>query len=41
MAICVESYIGEDGHEGVKLKQKVLITEASVALLSQFPFADS
>ena len=28
MALCVESYIGEeDGHEGVKLEQQVLITD--------------
>ncbi|MFW8634882.1 M24 family metallopeptidase [Cribrihabitans pelagius] len=42
MTICVESYIGEEGgHEGVKLEQQVLITEAGVELLSQFPFEDS
>ena len=41
MALCVESYIGEeDGHEGVKLEQQVLITEEGVELLSTFPFEE-
>lgn len=38
MTICVESYIGEEnGAEGVKLEQQVLITETGVELLSRFP----
>jgi Xaa-Pro aminopeptidase len=42
MAVCVESYIGEDGgHEGVKLEQQVLITETGVRPLSTFPFEDA
>ena len=41
MTICVESYIGEDGgKEGVKLEQQVLVTEAGIELLSDFPFED-
>ncbi|MBD1544872.1 M24 family metallopeptidase [Roseibium aggregatum] len=41
MTLCVESYIGaEDGREGVKLEQQVLITETGVELLSQFPFEE-
>ncbi len=40
-ALCVESYIGEDGgHEGVKLEQQVLITDTGVELLSTFPFEE-
>jgi Xaa-Pro aminopeptidase len=42
MAVCVESYIGEEGgHEGVKLEQQVLITENGVRLLSDFPFEEA
>ena len=41
MTICVESYIGaEGGAEGVKLEEQVLVTEAGVELLSDFPFED-
>jgi Xaa-Pro aminopeptidase len=41
MAICVESYIGEDGGaEGIKLEEQVLITDNGVELLSSFPFDD-
>jgi len=39
MTICVESYIGEEnGSEGVKLEQQLLVTEAGNELLSRFPF---
>lgn len=39
MTICVESYIGEDnGNEGVKLEQQLLVTETGNELLSRFPF---
>jgi Xaa-Pro dipeptidase len=39
MTLCVESYIGEEnGSEGVKLEQQVLITEHGQELLSTFPF---
>lgn len=42
MAVCVESYIGEEGgHEGVKLEQQVLITETGVELLSAFPLEEA
>jgi len=42
MTICVESYIGaENGREGVKLEQQLLITETGTELLSQFPFEDA
>lgn len=41
MTICVESYIGEeDGPEGVKLEQQVLVTETGIELLSRFPFEE-
>ena len=39
MTLCVESYIGaENGTEGVKLEQQVLVTETGTELLSTFPF---
>ena len=42
MTICVESYIGlENGAEGVKLEQQVLITETGIDLLSWFPFEEA
>jgi Xaa-Pro aminopeptidase len=42
MVICVESYIGlENGAEGVKLEDQVLITGSGVEVLSQFPFEES
>ncbi len=41
MTICVESYIGaEDGNEGVKLEEQILVTESGVQRLSTFPFED-
>jgi Xaa-Pro aminopeptidase len=41
MAICVESYIGEEGGaEGVKLEEQVLITDDGIELLTSFPFDD-
>lgn len=42
MTLCVESYIGEeDGREGVKLEEQVLVTPKGVRRLSTFPFEDS
>ncbi|MEQ9606660.1 MAG: Xaa-Pro peptidase family protein [Kiloniellaceae bacterium] len=42
MAVCVESYIGEEGgREGVKLEQQVLLTETGVELLSVFPYEET
>lgn len=42
MTMCVESYIGEEnGAEGVKLEQQVLITDSGTELLSQFPFEEN
>jgi Xaa-Pro dipeptidase len=39
MTLCLESYIGaEDGQEGIKLEQQVLVAETGVELLSHFPF---
>ena len=45
--LCVESYIGEfgdahsdNGSEGVKLEQQVLITENGYEILSHFPFEE-
>lgn len=41
MTLCVESYIGaDDGVEGVKLEQQVLVTDHGTEVLSQFPFED-
>ncbi len=41
MVLSVESYIGtENGGEGVKLEEMVLITETSVERLSSYPFED-
>lgn len=42
MTLCVESYIGaDDGVEGVKLEQQLLVTETGTELLSRFPFEDA
>ncbi len=41
MTLCVESFIGADRGEGVKLEQQVLVTERGVEVLSEFPFEDS
>ena len=42
MTICIESYTGSDqGGEGVKLEQMVLLTTAGAELLSAFPFEDA
>lgn len=39
MTLCVESYIGhEEGGEGVKLEQQVLVTETGTLPMSTFPF---
>ncbi len=41
MTLCVESYIGaEDGREGVKLEEQVLVTANGVERLSRYPFDD-
>ena len=41
MTLCVESFIGpENGHEGVKLEEQVLITGNGVQCLSRFPFEE-
>ncbi len=41
MALCIKSYIGhEEGGEGVKLEQQVLVTETGVEVLSNYPFDD-
>lgn len=41
MTLCVESFIGrEDGPDGVKLEQQVLVTETGVEVLSEFPYED-
>ena len=41
MTICVESFIGADDGEGVKLEEHCLVTETGLEVLSQFPFEDS
>ena len=39
MTLCVESFIGhEEGGEGVKLEQQVLVTETGTESMSTFPF---
>lgn len=41
MTLCVESYIGlENGFEGVKLEEQLLVTENGVELLSQYPYEE-
>jgi Xaa-Pro aminopeptidase len=41
MTLCVESYIGEeDGREGVKLEEQLLVTETGTELLSRYPFEE-
>ena len=38
MTLCAESFIGhEQGSEGVKLEQQVLVTETGFELMSTFP----
>ena len=39
MTLCVESFIGsEEGREGVKLEEQVVITENGVERQSTYPF---
>ncbi len=38
MTLCVESFIGGEWGEGVKLEQQVLITDTGTEPLSEFPF---
>ena len=39
MTLCVESYIGaEDGNEGVKLEEQILVTENGPQRLSTYPY---
>jgi Xaa-Pro aminopeptidase len=41
MTICVESYLGpDDGGEGVKLEEQILITEDGIEVLSTLPFEE-
>ena len=41
MTLCIESYLGaEDGREGVKLEQLVLVTDAGPVPLSDYPFEE-
>ena len=38
MTLCLESYVGaDDGVEGVKLEQQVLVTETGCEALSRYP----
>ena len=41
MTLCVESFIGGEQGEGVKLEQQILVTDSGTELLSEFPFEDS
>ena len=42
MTLCLESFIGaENGGEGVKLEQQVLVTESGVELLTHYPFDEA
>ena len=39
MVLCVESFIGTDeGREGVKLEEQVVVTETGVERQSSYPF---
>ena len=41
MTVCVESYIGaEDGNEGVKLEEQILVTDQGPQRLSTYPYED-
>jgi len=41
MTLCVESYIGEEnGKEGVKLEEQILVTDNGIKILSLFPFEE-
>ncbi len=41
MTLCVESFIGhEDGGEGVKLEQQVVVNDTGFELMSTFPFEE-
>lgn len=40
MTLCVESFIGAETGEGVKLEQQLLVTETGTELLSEFPFEE-
>jgi len=41
MTLCVESYVGEEnGREGVKLEQQVIVRENGIELMSRFPFEE-
>lgn len=41
MTLCIESFIGhEDGGEGVKLEQQVVVTDTGYELMSTFPFEE-
>ena len=42
MVLCVESFTGSDqGGEGVKLEQMVLVTDSGTEPLSNYPFEDN
>ncbi len=41
MTLCVESFIGADEGEGVKLEQQILVTDDGTELLSHYPFDDA
>lgn len=39
MVLCVEAYVGkEDGLEGVKLENQVLVTETGYENLTKYPY---
>ncbi|MEM8498568.1 MAG: Xaa-Pro peptidase family protein [Pseudomonadota bacterium] len=42
MCVCIESYVGEQqGEQGVKLEQQVLVTNDGYELLTNYPFEDA
>ena len=42
MALCIEAYCGrEDGPQGVKLEEQVLVTDSGVDVLTKYPFEQS
>jgi len=42
MTLCIESFIGsDDGAEGVKLEEQILVTAHGVEVLSRFPFEEA
>jgi Xaa-Pro aminopeptidase len=40
MTVCVESLIGEEGSECIKLESQVLVTDGGASMMDSFPFEE-